>query len=281
MRVLSQPLTKGTPVQTLLGDIQISESLQEGFDKFFAFLPNIIGFLVILVVGYFIAKLVKTIAAKALEKVGLDKTLHESEAGQYAEKVSPGSKPSRLIGAIAFWLIFVFVLSAAIGALGIPAVTTFMNEVLAYLPNVIAAVIIFVLAGAVAGLIGGLVHKTMGDTPTGKLLRAAVPGLVMVIAVFMILNQLHIAEEIVTITYAALLGSLALGMALAFGLGGRDVAGRMLEDAYDKGQDKKDEAKDDLDKGKERAQDKAQEARGGGQGASGTGAGGGSSPTVL
>ena len=268
-------------MQTLLGDIQISESLQEGFDKFFAFLPNIIGFLVILVVGYFIAKLVKTIAAKALEKVGLDKTLHESEAGQYAEKVSPGSKPSRLIGAIAFWLIFVFVLSAAIGALGIPAVTTFMNEVLAYLPNVIAAVIIFVLAGAVAGLIGGLVHKTMGDTPTGKLLRAAVPGLVMVIAVFMILNQLHIAEEIVTITYAALLGSLALGMALAFGLGGRDVAGRMLEDAYDKGQDKKDEAKDDLEKGKERAQDKAQDARGGSQGASGTGAGGGSSPTVL
>ena len=245
----------------VIAGIDLSTSLQQGFDSFFEFLPRLLGFLVILVVGYFIAKLVKTVVAKALEKLGLDKTLHESDAGQYAEKVSPGSKPSRLIGAIAFWLIFVFVLSAAIGALGIPAVTTFMNQVLAYLPNVIAAVVIFVLAGAVAGAIGALVHKTMGDTATGRMLRAAVPALVMVIAVFMILNQLHIAEEIVTITYAALLGSVALGMALAFGLGGREVAGQMLYDAYDKGQEKKDDVKDDLEAGKERAQDKADEAQ--------------------
>ena len=99
----------------------------------------------------------------------------------------------------------------------------------------------------------------------------------MVIAVFMVLNQLHIAEAIVSITYTALLGSLALGLALAFGLGGRDVAGRMLEDAYDKGQDKKEQVKDDLDKGKERAQDKAQEARG--ESASGPGAIGGGAST--
>jgi hypothetical protein len=58
----------------------------------------------------------------------------------------------------------------------------------------------------------------------------------MAIAVFMILNQLHIATAIVTITYAAVMGALALGMALAFGLGGRDVASRLLEDAYRKGQ---------------------------------------------
>lgn len=251
-------------MSTTIAEIDISNSLQQGFDSFFEFLPRLLGFLVILVVGYFIAKLVRTIVTKALEKAGLDKALHESEAGQYAEKISPGSKPSRLIGAVGFWLIFVFVLSAAIGALGIPAVTTFMNQVLAYLPNVIAAVVIFVLAGVVAGAVGALVHKTMGDTATGKMLRAAVPALVMVIAVFMILNQLHIAQEIVTITYAALIGSVALGMALAFGLGGRDVAGRMLEDAYDKGQDKKDEVKDDLETGKERARDKAEEAQGGG-----------------
>ncbi len=68
--------------------------------------------------------------------------------------------------------------------------------------------------------------------PTGKLAATALPVLVMAIAVFMILNQLRIATDIVTITYAALLGAVALGMALAFGLGGRDVASRMLEDAY-------------------------------------------------
>lgn len=242
--------------------IEISESVQQGLDGFFGFLPNLLGFLVILVVGYFIAKIVKGIIGKGLEKLGLDRALHESDAGEYVEKVSPGAKPSKLVGAVGFWLIFLFVLSAAIGALQIPAVTTFMNEVLAYLPNVIAAVVIFVVAAAIAGAAGAAIHKLMGDTSTGRLLRAAAPSLVMVIAVFMILNQLKIAEEIVTITYAMLLGSVALGMALAFGLGGRDVAGRMLEDAYDKGQDKKDEAKDDLEKGKERAQDRAEDVKG-------------------
>ena len=248
--------------------VELGDSVQNGLDQFFGFIPNLIGFLVILVVGYFIAKIVKGLVSKGLEKVGMDKALHESDAGQYVEKVRPDSRPSKLIGTTVFWLIVLFVLTAAIGALEIPAVTGFMDQVLGYLPNVIAAVVMFVVAAAVAGAVGGLIHKLMGDTGTGKLLRAAAPALVMVIAVFMILNQLKIAEEIVTITYAAILGALALGMALAFGLGGRDVAGRLLEDAYDKGQDKKDEVKDDLQQGKERAKDKAQQAQGGAGGGS-------------
>jgi hypothetical protein len=250
--------------------IEVGDSVQQGLDAFFEFIPNLIGFLVILVVGYLIAKAVKGLVSKALEKVGMDKALHESDAGEYVEKVSPDSRPSKLIGAVAFWLIFLFVISAAIGALQIPAVTGFMDQVLGYLPNVIAAVVMFVVAAAIAGAVGGLIHKVMGDTPTGKLLRAAAPSLIMVIAVFMILNQLKIAEEIVTITYAAILGALALGMALAFGLGGRDVAGRMLGDAYDKGQEKKDEVKGDLETGKERAQQRADQAQGGPGGAAGT-----------
>ena len=249
--------------------VQLGDSVQNGLDQFFGFVPNLIGFLVILIVGYFIAKAVKGLVSKALEKVGMDRTLHESDAGQYVEKVSPDSRPSKLIGTTVFWLIFLFVLTAAVGALEIPAVTGFMDQVLGYLPNVIAAVVMFVVAAAVAGAVGGLIHKLMGDTGTGKLLRAAAPALVMVIAVFMILNQLKIAEEIVTITYAAILGALALGMALAFGLGGRDVANRLLEDAYDKGQDKKDEVKDDLATGTDRAKEQAQQAQGSQQGGSG------------
>ena len=164
--------------------------------------------------------------------VGVDRALHESEAGDYVERVSPGASPSKLIGGIGFWVIFLFVLTAALSALKIPSVTTFMNQVLAYLPNVIAAVLIFVLAAVIAGAIGGLVAKLLGDTPTGKVVATAVPALVMVIAVFMILNQLKIAPEIVTITYAALIGAVALGSALAFGLGGRDVTPETIEDIY-------------------------------------------------
>jgi hypothetical protein len=101
----------------------------------------------------------------------------------------------------------------------------------------------------------------MGDTPTGKLVGAVVPILVMGIATFMILDQLGIAPQIVTITYAALMGSAALGLALAFGLGGRQLAGDILRDAYNKGDEKKEDAKRDLEKGKERGEQQAQRAQ--------------------
>ena len=237
--------------------VQMSDSIQQGLDAFFGFLPNLLAFLVILVVGYFIAKVVSRIVQKVAEKAGLDKALHESDAKQYVDRVMPNASPSAAIGKVFFYIIFLFVLSAAIGALKIPAVTAFMNQVLAYLPNVIAAIIIFVVAAAVAGAVAGGVAKLMGDTPTGKVVATAVPALVMLIAIFMILNQLRIAPEIVTITYAALLGAVALGSALAFGLGGRQVAADMLSTAYDKGREQKAQVRADMQKGKERAQAQA------------------------
>jgi len=246
---------------TTLAAVKIGDSLQQGFDSFFGFLPNLLGFLVILIIGYVIARVVKGILVKVLQRAGLDKALHSGHSGQYVEKLSPGASPAGLIGAVAFWLIFLFVLSAAIGALKIPAVTTFMNQVLAYLPNVIAAVIIFVIAGVIAGAIATLVTRTMGDTPTGKLVATVAPLLIMAIATFMILNQLHIAPAIVTITYAVLLGSLGLGMALAFGLGGRETAGQLVSGAYTKAQRQTDQVKDDLQTGKERGQQEAEQAK--------------------
>jgi hypothetical protein len=248
-------------VSAVSASLSISSSLQEGFNSFFGFIPNLIGFLLILLVGCLIAKVVRTLVTKGLEAVGLDKALDDSAAGEYVQKFSPGASPSRLIGAVAFWFIFLFVLTAAFSALKIPAVTAFMTEVLNYLPNVIAAVIIFVIAAAVAGAIGGVVAKLLGDTPTGKVVASVVPALIMVIAVFMILNQLRIAPAIVSITYTALIGSVALAAALSFGLGGRDVAGRMLQDAYDKGREQKGQVEADVQLGKQRAEAKAEEGK--------------------
>ena len=245
----------------MVAALKISDSVQGAFDSFFEFLPNLIAFLVILVIGYFIAKFVGKLLQKGLEKAGLDKQLHESDAAQYVEQVSPGASPSKGIGRVGFWIIFLFVLSAAIGALKIPAVTDFMNQVLAYLPNVIAAIVIFVVAAALAGAAGTAVHKLMGDTSTGKIVRAVVPALVMVIGVFMVLNQLKIAEDIVTIMFAVIMGSLGLGMALAFGLGGREVAHDLLSSAYDKAQENKDDVKQDLQRGKERAREQKEQAQ--------------------
>lgn len=245
----------------MMASVQIAQSLQKALNGLLGFIPNLLGFLVILVVGFLIARIVKGVVTKLLQKAKLDHALHSGQSGQYVEKLSPDASPSALIGGVVFWLIFLFVLSAAIGALKIPAVTAFMNQVLGYLPNVIAAVIIFVIAGAIATAAGAAAAKLMGDTPTGKVVGTAVPALVMGIAVFMVLNQLKIAPAIVQITYIALLGSVALGAALAFGLGGRDVAGRLLSQAYDKGRENKDQVKQDMQLGKDRAQDQAQAAK--------------------
>jgi small-conductance mechanosensitive channel len=252
--------------------VDIGSSIQQGLDAFFAFIPRLIGFLIVLLVGYIIARVVKTVLVKVLDRVGLDKAMHSGSVGQHVNKAAPDFSPSKVIGAIAFWFIFLGALSIAVSQLGIPALTTFVAAIGAYLPNVVAAILIFVVAGVIAAAVGGLVARTMGDTPTGKVVGSVVPVLVMAIATFMILNQLKIAPEIVTITYAALIGGVFLAMALAFGLGGREVAGRMLSDAYDKGRENKDQVKDDMRTGKERgkqdaqrAQDEAQKRAGNGQ----------------
>jgi small-conductance mechanosensitive channel len=234
--------------------MDIGESFNRAWESFFGFLPNLLGFLVILGIGYLVARLVATAVQKLLEKTGLDRKLHESDANKYVEMVMSGARPSRGIARVVFWLIFAFFLFSAIGALKIPALTTFMNEVLAYLPNVIVAIVIFVAAAIIAGAVAAAVTRVMGDTPTGKIVASVVPALVMIIAMFMILEQLRIAEEIVRIAFAATMFALALGLALAFGLGGRDLAGRMLEDAYRRGKEHKEQARHDLELGRMRTE---------------------------
>ncbi len=240
--------------------MDIGDSFQNATDTFFAFLPNLLGFLVLLIIGYIIAKVVQGALRKVLEKAGLDRHLHDSDANKYVDRVMPGASPSNAIALVVFWLIFAFFLFSAIGTLEIPALTGFMNDVLAYLPNIIVAILIFVIAAALAGAVAGGVAKVMGDTPTGKIVATVVPALIMVIAMFMILQQLQIAEQIVQIAFAATMFALALGLALAFGLGGRPVAQRMLEEGYAAAQRNRDQIKSDLETGKQRAQSEAASA---------------------
>ncbi len=237
----------------------VVDKLENALAEFFAFIPELVAALVILVVGYFVAKLIGNVLARLLERAGLDRMLTRGGAGNWIEKVT--SSPSRLLGRIAFWALFLGVIALAVSVLGIEALTDFVAAIFAYLPNVIAALAIFLVAGAIAAGVAALIGRTMGDTPTGRVLATVAPGLVMAIAIFMVLDQLMIAETIVTITYAALIGALALAAALAFGLGGREVAGRMLEGAYQKGQENTEQVKRDLAQGKERAREDVERAK--------------------
>ena len=213
--------------------VHIAESLQRALNSLIGFIPNLAGCLIILFVGYLIARIVKVVVAKLLETVGLDRALSGSPAGTYIERVSPGARPSRLVAVVAFWFIFIYAIAVALDALKIPALTNFMANVQGYLPNVIAAILILVIGVALAGAAGGLVDRLMGDTAAGRMAHTVAPTLILAIVVFMVLSQLRIASAIVTTTYIALIGMLAVAGALAFGLGGREVAARMMRDAYD------------------------------------------------
>jgi hypothetical protein len=171
------------------------------------------------------------------------------------------SSPSRLVGSLAFWALLLGTISLAVSVLGINALTNFVATIYAYLPNVLAAVLIFLVAGAISAGVASFANRVMGGTSLGKIVATAAPILVMTIATFMILDQLQIAQNIVVITYAGLIGAIALGSALAFGLGGREVAGRMLQGAYEKGQANKEQFKRDLDQGLTRAKEETQAKR--------------------
>ena len=240
-----------------LADFNAGDSLQRGFDELVAFLPNLIGALVILLLAYIVAKIVEKVVRGALARAGFDGLVHREPTGRWTRKTVP--RPSPLAASIAFWIILLGGISIAVDVLGIESLENLVAAIYSYLPNVLAALLIFVVAVAVSAGVATLAQRFMGDTSLGRMVATVAPILVMAIAFFMILDQLQIAESIVTITYAGLIGALALGSALAFGLGGRDVAGRMLEGAYATGQQKKEEFKRDLEQGVERAKREAEE----------------------
>ncbi len=243
----------------LLAELNIGDSVERAFTVFFEWLPNLIGALVILIIGYIIAKVVGNLVGRVLKSAGLDRMLQKGQGGQLIQKIT--SSPSKLLGRIVFWFVMLGVISLAVSTLGIEALTNFVAAVYAYLPNVLAALLIFLVASAVAAGIATLVTKVMGDTSLGKVVATVAPILVMTIASFMILEQLKIAHDIVITTYTLLLGAIALAAALAFGLGGREVAGKMLEGAYQKGQENKEQLKQDLSTGMDRAKEEAQAAK--------------------
>ena len=199
--------------------VEISESLQQGLDDLLGFLPRLVGFLLIMFVGYLVAKALQKVVSLALEKIGTDRALASGPAGSYVERVTPelSVEADRQGGVL---------VRAARRPVDCHHVAR--DQRIERLPGRRVRLPAECRgrdshlrrgrrARRVARADG---RRVLGDSPTGKLAATALPVLVMAIAVFMILNQLRIATDIVTITYAALMGAVALGMALALGSAG-------------------------------------------------------------
>ena len=243
----------------------IRDRAENGLNEVFLFLPNLVGALLILIIGWIIARIIGRVVGSGLSALGTDRALATGKAGEYRDRYAPGFQPSSVIGRIAFWFVFGLTLMLAVSALGIEALTECIASVVAYLPNVIAALLILLVAVAIAGAVGGIAQRIMGGTMLGKLVQTAVPVLVITIALFMALVQLKIATQIVVATYVLVLGAISLGFALAFGLGaglgGQGVAARMLEGAYQSGQEAMPQMRKEAEQAKKQAAEEAEQLK--------------------
>lgn len=219
-----------------MSNFDLGQSVENGLTKVFEYLPQVLGAVLLLVVGYIASKLVQRVVRRLLTKIRFDHTITSSPIGTMVHRVV--DRPTRFVSKTAFWLVWLGFISFAVSALNVPAITIFVEGLYSYVPDVIAAMVIFLVASAISAGSARFIRRVMGNTPTASVLRTVTPSVVMSIAVFMILNQLGIAKDIVNITYIAIMGALSLGLALSFGLGGRDLAGRILEDAYNSGKEK-------------------------------------------
>lgn len=245
----------------MLLSVDYGQSGQNAINQIGAWVPKLVGAVIILLIGYVIARVVAKIVERALAGIGADRALSTSPAGRYRDRYAAGLRPSHVVGRVTFWFIFGLAILTAVSALGIQALSNAVASVTAYLPNVVAAILVLLVAVLVAGAIGALVQRLMAGTLLGKMVQTVLPTLIVTIALFMALVQLRIATQIVVATYVLVLGAIALGFALAFGLGGRDVAGQMLAAAYASGQDKGPQMRAEMQQAKSQAATDAEALR--------------------
>jgi small-conductance mechanosensitive channel len=207
------------------------DSLRTGLDAFFAFVPQLIGaIVVILVVGYIVAKILQVVVARVLMAVGFDGWMERGGIKQFFERAQTRETPATVLGKLAFWFVFVIAITMAADALGISQVSQVLSQLIAYIPSIIAAILILVLAALLANFLSGLVRGATGSDVLASVARYAI----IVYAAFAALTELGIAVQLTAPTFLIVLGGAALAAAIAFGWGGRDVAKDIIERYYDR-----------------------------------------------
>jgi hypothetical protein len=212
-------------------------------------------------VAYIIARVVAGLVRRVAARTRVDHHVDNSVVGDYKRGMAPRLSVTNLIAGVVFWFVFGTGILLAIATLQIPLLDSAIGTVVGYLPNVLAAVLILAVGVAIAGAVGAFAARLAGDTTLGRVVGTAVPIVVIAIAIAMALVQLQISPPIVIATYVILLGSVGLGLALAFGLGGRAVAADLLRNAYDKTAENMPQMRAEAELVKERASDQMDAAQ--------------------
>ena len=196
----------------------------------FSFIPKLIGFLLILLIGWLIATALSKGITLLLRKLGFDRIAERIGLTRLEQQMGVKLDAAGLLGQVVYWFVFLIFLVPAVDTLGLTAVSNILNSLIAFIPNVFVALIVLFLGALAANVVAGIVAGATSSANVGNprlfanIARYAVLGFVALIA----LEQLQIAPALLNILFTAIVGSAALAFALAFGLGGQDAARRLL-----------------------------------------------------
>jgi hypothetical protein len=226
-----------TTVVTSWGDA-VFLSLSNALNSFLAAIPLVIGALVIIVIGWIIAGVLARVVSEVLRRAGADRLFAE-HGGQVYGSRTKNIKPSIVAGELVKWLVRLVFLVAAANVLGMPQVSELLNNILLWIPNLIVAAIILLVAPLLARFVRSAIEVGAGqmgftNAPLlGKIAEVAIIAFAVIIAI----NQIGIAANLVNTLFVGVVAALALAFGLAFGLGGRDVAAQLTQRWYEQSQE--------------------------------------------
>jgi len=211
------------------------ERLRAGFAQLAVIVPSFFGAALILVAGYFLAQLIERGTDALLKRLNFNKM---AEAGGFSEAVGrTGSRldPTHIVGKLLFWLVMLIVILLASAALGLSSINDMFGTMLSYIPTLIAAVVIVIIGMIVGEFFRGIVLASAGGVEGVPTLARMTKAAVVTISVFMAMQQLGVASEIITAAFTLIVGAIALAAGLAFGLGNKDLAGEITRRWYEEG----------------------------------------------
>lgn len=220
---------------------QSTESARLAFFKLGDILSRLIGLLIVIVVGWLIAKVIKTVIVKVLKTARLDAVAESTGVNTFLSKGGIKQTFSELIGGMFYWLCLLVTAAVAVDFLGLDVVGSLLNQVILYIPNIILSIFILLLGIFMSTFLGTMVQTAAANAGLvrAKLLAKIVEMIVIISAIVIALEQLRIGSEIIILVVKSIIIGIAAAMAIAFGLGCKEMAEKFLSDWLEKIQEKK------------------------------------------
>jgi len=212
------------------------QALQNVWQGFLTFIPTLIGAIVVFIVGWLISVGIGKLIAEILTRIKFNQLFERAGWQQALEKAELKVNAAEFVGAIVKWVLVIVFLLAAVEILGLVQFADFLKNVLAYLPNVIVVVLIFVVTVIVVDIVEKVVRAAVEGVRVGygHLVSAIIKWSIWIFAVLAILHQLGIARSFMETLFTGFVAMLVIALGIAFGLGGKEVAAEILRDLRNK-----------------------------------------------